>query len=144
MDVTVPLLRCVVPGEPASKERPRLVLSASGKPHVYTSRKTAAAEQRIASYAVAAGCRPVADVHLGVKVTFHVKRLGARDTDNLVKLLLDGLNGVAWNDDRQVILLLAQQRLCLDSPRTEFEVFTTGRPFTPATPRAPRKTRVRR
>lgn len=29
------------------------------------------------------------------------------DLDNYVKLLMDGLNGIAWNDDKQVMKIIA-------------------------------------
>jgi crossover junction endodeoxyribonuclease RusA len=32
------------------------------------------------------------------------------DLDNYVKLLMDGLNGVAWKDDKQVTMLVADKR----------------------------------
>ena len=32
------------------------------------------------------------------------------DLDNYVKLLMDGLNGVAWLDDKQVIVVRAEKR----------------------------------
>lgn len=41
---------------------------------------------------------------LAVLAVFYTGGVG--DTDNLVKSLLDGLNGVAWDDDRQVKMLV--------------------------------------
>ena len=32
------------------------------------------------------------------------------DIDNMVKAVLDGLNGVAWHDDKQVVSLVALKR----------------------------------
>ena len=43
------------------------------------------------------------------------------DIDNLVKIVLDGLNGVAFMDDKQVIELYAIKRYSLE-PRTEIMV----------------------
>lgn len=40
------------------------------------------------------------------------------DLDNLLKAILDGLNKVAWNDDRQVVKV-AGERLAVDSPLSE-------------------------
>ena len=37
---------------------------------------------------------------------FHVSR---PDTDNIIKLVTDALNGVAWNDDSQVCVLYARK-----------------------------------
>lgn len=41
-----------------------------------------------------------------LKSTYHVKR---PDTDNLIKALLDALNGVAWLDDSQIWNIHAQK-----------------------------------
>jgi Holliday junction resolvase RusA-like endonuclease len=35
------------------------------------------------------------------------KAIAQADIDNLVKLTMDALNGVAWNDDRQIVRLEA-------------------------------------
>ena len=43
------------------------------------------------------------------------------DIDNLVKIVLDGLNGVAFMDDKQVIELYAIKRYSIE-PRTEIMV----------------------
>jgi len=43
------------------------------------------------------------------------------DVDNLAKALLDALNGIAFNDDSQVVILNIQKRYS-DKPRTEFEI----------------------
>jgi len=43
------------------------------------------------------------------------------DVDNLVKALLDGLNGHAFNDDMQVSKMILEKRYSLN-PRTEFKI----------------------
>lgn len=46
---------------------------------------------------------PVLDGKVKVEVTFYLKDNHRRDLDNLSKGVLDSLNGVAWEDDNQVI-----------------------------------------
>jgi len=36
---------------------------------------------------------------------------GEKDVDNLVKLVLDALNGVVWDDDSQILALSASKQL---------------------------------
>lgn len=46
------------------------------------------------------------------------------DIDNIAKAVLDGLNGVAWLDDKQVVILTAQKKY--GAPRVECEIKTGG------------------
>jgi Holliday junction resolvase RusA-like endonuclease len=55
--------------------------------------------------AKAAGCRPN-DKKYYVAITVFISPKGHdMDVDNLAKSYLDGLNKIAWNDDRQVVSL---------------------------------------
>ena len=45
------------------------------------------------------------------------------DVDNLVKALLDGLNGYSFKDDMQVAKMILEKRYSI-SPRTEFTVYS--------------------
>mgnify|MGYP001222876200 CR=1 FL=1 len=49
-----------------------------------------------------AGCRPV-EGPVSVALSVYVK--GRLDADNIAKSILDGLNGVAYEDDDQVVEL---------------------------------------
>jgi crossover junction endodeoxyribonuclease RusA len=120
-----PILAIQVPGIPVAKDRPRLGRNG----HVYTPRTTSAWESALAWQATSAmgGRRPTdAPVSLIViavhprpksrpeRVPGEVWRSGSRcpavtrkDLDNVVKAAADGLNGVAWVDDRQVAHLEA-------------------------------------
>lgn len=127
----------VVPGKPQGKERPRL----SKKGSVYTPAKTKAYENLIR------GCyvEQCGDVSFGDRsITLSVKayvpvlakfRKGERisalegkikptskpDTDNVLKVVLDALNGLAYNDDRY-IYRLEIERMYSDSPRLEIKI----------------------
>lgn len=105
-----------IPGTPVPKQRPRLV---SGR--VFTPSKTHAAEELIAWKARAAGARiSTSDVSVTVGFYFTGKRRG--DIDNLVKTVLDALNGVAYVDDRQVVHLQAAVVLGASEAKTVIEV----------------------
>lgn len=43
------------------------------------------------------------------------------DTDNYIKSTLDGLNGILWEDDNQIVDLIAHKYYS-DNPRVEIEV----------------------
>jgi crossover junction endodeoxyribonuclease RusA len=87
-------------GHPVPKGRPRL-----GRGHAYTPSTTRAWEEHVGwAYKEAGG--PHYAGHVEVEMLFRVKGQ-AGDLDNLQKSLLDGLNGVAWDDDSQVRVLRA-------------------------------------
>jgi Holliday junction resolvase RusA-like endonuclease len=121
-----------IPGAPVPKGRPRF-----GNGHTYTPQKTRDYETLCAySYH---GDKPCEGT-LSVRLTFYmpipqsatlraqramrtgVMRPAKRpDLDNLVKAVLDGLNGVAWYDDKQIVELISAKHYS-DEPRTEVEI----------------------
>lgn len=99
-------------GRPVPKGRPRM----TRRGRVFTPKRTLDEEARIAAawtgpkYAgpVRMECRFTPD---GLQVTVgpvegEVPPLRG-DLDNYVKLLMDGLNGIAWEDDKQVVEIVA-------------------------------------
>jgi crossover junction endodeoxyribonuclease RusA len=110
--VAPPWMEFIVPGEPIPKGRPRFV---RGSGAIYTPKPTREAEAEVAA-CFAATHRdifgadwvvPDAERHWHVDCLFRVKTLRRRDLDNLLKLVLDALNGVVWVDDSQVTYLTA-------------------------------------
>lgn len=113
------------PFEPVAKGRPRFRVC--GKyVQTYTPGKTKAFEKLVANYyqTAAGGHKYEAGIPLAVTVTFGMKipisltkkarteiLEGKRqhtvkpDLDNLVKAILDALNGIAWHDDAQIVEL---------------------------------------
>lgn len=90
-----------VPGKPVVKQRPRL-----SHGHVYTPATTSAYEEFVGVCAKAAGAVPLdGDVAITIFVFVQSGRHG--DIDNYVKAVLDGLNGIAYRDDRQVVQIFA-------------------------------------
>jgi Holliday junction resolvase RusA-like endonuclease len=115
------IMRMTVPGDPIPKGRPRFTRSG----HAYTPARTRNAEKAIAVLALQAmrkhgskqpSCGPVA-----LSISFYVRR--DADIDNLVKLVSDALNRIAYNDDRQVMALQAARYSKASVPRTEIAVF---------------------
>lgn len=105
-----------IPETPKSKGRPRL----GRRGRVYTPIATHEAENRIADIWREAG-GPKFEGPIEIEVDFYKNRSevivkvstdyslsGLRgDIDNYLKLIMDGLNGVAWDDDKQVVLVYA-------------------------------------
>lgn len=122
-----------VEGEPVAKERPRVTRTGT-----YTPPRTAQAEQVIAwkFRQAAPHHRPDPVAEYALHAVFYCRTRRARtDIDNLVKLIMDALNGVAWKDDRQVATVVAHRMTDPVAPRTEFGVCRldiTGRWVPPA------------
>jgi Holliday junction resolvase RusA-like endonuclease len=109
-------LAFVVLGQPIPKARPRVA-----RGHAFTPKTTLQAEARIAATARQQGARPLScPVRLDLR--FYREDLRRVDIDNLVKLVQDALNGIAYVDDAQVVSLSAVKLLDRDAPRTCVEV----------------------
>lgn len=129
--------RLTIDGEPVSKSRARFTKRGS-KTHAYTPENVKVAEHRIAwSFRAAApGHQPLADQTFGVTALFFNGTRQRRDVDNMVKLILDGLNGVAWKDDSQVVEISARKMYTpiKDEARTEVLVYWIGPESAPTRP----------
>lgn len=93
-----PMFTLLIPGDPVAKGRPRVYQG-----HAITPRRTVAAENRI--YTEFRTRYPDAtplDGPLRLEAEFWMSRRGKPDVDNLLKTVLDALNGVAYKDDQQV------------------------------------------
>jgi Holliday junction resolvase RusA-like endonuclease len=122
-------VRFTVPGAPQGKGRPKVVKIA-GFTRMATPAKTVAYEGLVAHAAQAAMAgRPMLDgpvscaiaIDAPVPASWSQKKQRAAlagevlpttkpDADHVVKALFDGLNGVLWRDDVQVVDLLVRKR----------------------------------
>jgi len=105
-----------IPVRPKAKGRPR-----AGKYGMYTDKATREYEALIKQAWVDAG-GPKFEGPVTLTLTFHKDHVDAMvtetqetsnlrgDVDNYVKSLMDGLNGVAYEDDGQVVNLKAYKR----------------------------------
>src|SRR4029077_15246615 len=116
-----------VPGEPVAKERPRVTRRGT-----YTPPKTAHAEQVMAwkFRQAAPHHKPAPKVGYGLYCEFYFSHWqGKTDLDNLVKLVRDALNKVAWPDDRQVDEVCGRRFVDRAEPRTVLCVYPLGEPL---------------
>lgn len=115
-------LHLIIPGVPVAQPRPRGTAKGGKRVHVYQAKKTHAihtfkATAKIVASAAMKGSPPWTEpLSISVQFVFgRVNRLNHKkyptwrlpmsvtpDIDNLLKAVLDGLNGVLWADDRQV------------------------------------------
>ena len=124
-----------IPGEPVAKGRARAFVRAGRVAH-YTPAKTENYEARVAIFArqAMAGALPLAGaVSLSVVARFSIpaawskkrKQAAAEgrehvtkrpDLDNVLKAIKDGMNGIAWLDDSQVVHLVDCRKVYSEQP----------------------------
>lgn len=121
-------IQFVVPGPPQGKARPRVVRAKNGMSMTYTPDKTVAYEElvRLRFKAATQGFRFSDDAQLAMQITAFYpipksksKRIQADmlagvlrptkkpDCDNIVKIICDALNGIAYRDDAQIVKVQA-------------------------------------
>lgn len=126
--------------KPIGKARPRF-MTMGGKVHTYTPKSTKDMEKLIADEYKAQGGKNYGEkmVHITITAKYNPpKSLSkkkkselfrqqymnkAPDVDNIAKLVLDALNGVAYIDDRQVVSLFCEKIYTDDEPGLVIRVF---------------------
>lgn len=117
--------RLFIPGEPVAKARPRVTRSG----HAYTPKKTELAERAIRNAWIEKYSEEQMSGPLKVHITFlyevpkswpkwkreqaeryTLPKITKPDTDNLVKTVMDALNGIAYKDDSVVYEILARKK----------------------------------
>lgn len=137
------IVKFSVPGAPQGKARPRVVRAKSGISLTYTPDKTVAYEElvRIRYKAAAQGFRFPDDAQVVVQITARfpipaskskkvraamrsgqIKPAKKPDCDNIVKIVCDALNGMAYKDDAQVVLAQVAKEYT-DEPRTDVRLW---------------------
>ena len=117
------MIKFIVKGDPKSKQRP-IFSSKGGKVRVFTGKSTSYYENLIKMHAQQHIKQPL-DGAVGILITFYLHRpkymmwktkpmpavycAKRPDIDNLVKSVVDGLNGVAFNDDAQIVHMHAKK-----------------------------------
>jgi len=122
--------RFTIDGEPVSKSRARFTGRKGGGARAYTPAKTKAAEDRVAwlfRQAAPGYGAPDKTSAFGLFGIFFHGTNQRRDVDNMIKLLCDGLNKVAWDDDSQVNEIAGRRGFGpKEHARTEVLVYTVG------------------
>lgn len=130
------MIKFTVYGKPEGKARPRF-----SNGHAYTPAKTKDYEQAIAwAYKAAGGKLNTGYITVNVKAFYKIPKAATKekrgmiergflkpslkpDIDNVIKAVLDGLNGIAYGDDSQVIKI-SGEKLYSNEPCVVIEVLT--------------------
>ncbi len=113
------IVDCVIPGKPQPKQRARR--GAGGR--WYTPQATRAFERSCA--VICAWFRPSdwpLDARYSVRLVLYFADRRRRDLDNVCKSVLDGCNGVLWDDDSQVDSVDVRREYDKARPRTQITV----------------------
>ena len=118
------MITFTIPGAPRGKGRPRYT-GRGGFPRAYTDAKTRAYEQQVKeAYQRAGGPQYSGPVAVSITAIFEppaslsqkkrTEMIGRYcgkkpDLDNIIKAILDGVNGVAFEDDTAVVVVTAQK-----------------------------------
>lgn len=132
------MLRFVVPGQPLPAERPQRVQRPGRRGFAWiTPQATLDAEARVALHFrhQVPGHKLNGDWAWALEATFYRETYVTADVDNLLKVVLDGLNGVMFVDDRQVADLHGIRYL--GARKGQGRTIVTARPIGPLTDRTP-------
>lgn len=88
----------IVPGKPIGKQRPRLARNG----RAFTPKETRDYETKIAKAGAKVITEPFRERGVSVTVECYFSNKVHSDIDNVIKSAMDGLNGVAYEDDRLV------------------------------------------
>lgn len=115
-------MKYIIPGQPIPLSRPRF-----SKDHVYDSQK---GEKFAASINIKFWHKdkPFFLGPLHLTITFFMQSTRKKgwhdlrpDLDNLIKFVLDVMNGIVYNDDKQVVKITAE-KIYDKEPRTEITI----------------------
>lgn len=130
------VVRLTLYGNPVGKARPRVTKTKAGKPLVYTPSRTAQAEEQWKALFLESGQTAFAE---GTPLRLLLRAYLAKpqylrkrerlpvtkpDLDNLTKLVLDALEGLAYHRDSNFVDMMQSKRYAVypDSPRIEVEI----------------------
>lgn len=132
-----------IPGPPQGKARPKVVRIKTGASVTYTPDKTVRYEELTRSryQAAANGFKFANDAQVAIQITARYpipksksKRIKATmlagqikptkkpDCDNIVKIICDALNEIAYRDDAQIVLAQIAKEYA-DEPRTDVRLW---------------------
>ena len=129
-------IKLIIPGEPVAKGRPRVTKHGI----TYTPKKTENYENlvKLCYMQQSQGDVLEGELKANIKAYFQIPKSASKkkynameqgdirpvkrpDIDNIIKSVLDSLNGLAYRDDSQVVCINAEKYYS-DNPRVEIEI----------------------
>lgn len=108
------MVKFTIQGKPQPKQRPRF-----SKGHVYTPRDTLDYEKLVGLCFIQAGGKlSLKPIEMRVVAFYNIKghvigeyKTTRPDLSNIIKSIEDGLNGIAYKDDAQIVSIKAEKRI---------------------------------
>lgn len=100
-----------IPGKPQTWQR------SGGKGRRYKPAKMRRYQKRVVDYAFAKGIRKPIEGPVRLTADLYYTDRRRRDLDNGVKTIADALEGLAYDDDSQIVELIARKHLAADKAR---------------------------
>lgn len=134
-------LKFTIPGEPQGKGRPRFS-KRGGFVQTYTPTKTKSYEELVAAEYIKQCGNITADrnncIHMEILACFGIPKSTSKanrlrmlmhlifplkkpDLDNIIKIIADALNGIAYKDDKQITRILAEKNYS-DTPYVKVKI----------------------
>ncbi len=115
------MIKITIPGRPVPKGRPRLGVRGRTA-YIYTPERTKEYQNTVGWHARAAvqGDALACPVAVAIDLYLHGKR--RIDVDNCAKSILDGMNGVVYLDDNQVVDLRVRKLRVKNRERQRVEI----------------------
>ena len=133
----------IIDGNPFGKQRPRVVRTRKGASRAFTPEKTANYESYIKTlyrqkYGRRTSFKEDDELHLDIKAYYEIAKSTPKylkemmligvvkptkkpDVDNIIKIIADSLNGVAYKDDKQIVACSCQ-KFYASEPRVEIVI----------------------
>ena len=126
----------LIDGNPFGKQRPRVVRTGKGASRAFTPEKTMQYESYVKvlyrqKYGRHTSFKEDDELHLDIKAYYkiakstpkYLKKMMVKptkkpDVDNIIKIIADSLNGVAYKDDKQIVACSCQ-KFYASNPRVE-------------------------
>lgn len=124
------MIDIVIYGKPVSKGRPRFGKAKNGNMVAYTPFKTRKYEQEVKTlFQLAMYSKPMLEGAVKVTITAYFKskkktgwHTSRPDLDNIVKAILDSMNGIVVEDDSAVAQIVALKKYDEGEERVEVQI----------------------
>ena len=115
------MIHFFVDGDPVPKQSFRVIEKRSGKTHGYADPRVTAWQNAV-GYAANPHFPETMTGKIEIIMDFYLSNNRVIDLDNLCKAVLDGLKGIAFKDDNQVVKLELSKQVDKENPHVELVI----------------------